>query len=82
MTANDFLKQKGIIKEGYSKWICKFEDGNEFDIGQLMDEYLAIQQKEARQLLLNVYNYSDEIGHMLPSTMPDIGKYLKDTFPK
>lgn len=30
-TAEDFLKEKGIIKEGYSKWICRFEDGKEFD---------------------------------------------------
>lgn len=62
-TAEEFLKEKGIIKEGYSKWICRFEDGKEFDIGELIRDYSAQQLKE----------YKDVIRELLPLAEQMIG---------
>lgn len=41
MTATEFLKEKGIIKEGFSSWRCVFEDGKEFVINDLLEEYAS-----------------------------------------
>lgn len=39
ITAEQFLLKKGILKEGFTKWVVKFSDGKEFDIVELMDEF-------------------------------------------
>lgn len=40
-SAIDFLKEKGIIKEGYSSWRCVFQDGQEFIINELFEEFAS-----------------------------------------
>jgi hypothetical protein len=52
-TAKDFLREKGIIKAGHSKWICRFEDGSELDIGDLIKEYSDQQLAAFKEKLKN-----------------------------
>ena len=80
MTANEFLKEKGIIKDDYSKWIVMFEDGTEFNIGELMDEYANRQSLHRRHLLGMVVNHEKNILQFLPETLPLIKKHLEETF--
>ena len=47
-TAKQFLLDKGILKEGFTKWMIRFSDGREFDIAELMDEFIGnIEPKES-----------------------------------
>lgn len=80
MTASEFLKEKGIVKEHHTTWICRFEDGSEFDIGQLMEEYANRQSIYRRHLLGMVVNHEENILQFLPETLPLIKKHLQETF--
>lgn len=41
MKALDYLKNIGIIEEGNSKILIKFEDGREFDVVEVLEDYKA-----------------------------------------
>lgn len=41
----DFLRRKGILNDDATKWIVKFEDGREFDIVALMNEYIQLSER-------------------------------------
>lgn len=73
-TAEEFLKEKGIIKEGYSKWICRFEDGKEFDIGELIRDYSAQQLKEYREVIRELLPY---VNNRISVDLPDWERKLE-----
>lgn len=39
-----FLKEKGILKDGYSKWIVRFSDDSTADIVELIAEFAKLQK--------------------------------------
>lgn len=47
MTAEDFLKQKGLIKEGNTEFVIRFYDGREqAELCHLLTEYASLKLKE------------------------------------
>lgn len=42
MSGNQFLADKGLIQNGYSKFIIRMEDGTEIDLGKMLEEYAII----------------------------------------
>ena len=46
MDAKKFLKVVGILKEGFTSWIIKFNDGRNVDVVVLMDQYAKEKVKE------------------------------------
>lgn len=67
----EFLRAKGILTGDNTTWWVKFDDGREFDLGQLLQEYgthrfyegLEFMRKEAGRIIDN-YN----------ATLPDESK--------
>lgn len=40
INSKDYLKNKGILAEGYNHWMIRFSDGQELDLVELFDEFL------------------------------------------
>ena len=49
MTVQEFLRKKGILDCDKNHWYVKFENGNEFNIDELMTEFAKIKVKEHSQ---------------------------------
>jgi hypothetical protein len=50
MTTLEFLKSKGLIAEGNSEFVIKFEDGREFELNRLIGEFDIQRQYTQREL--------------------------------
>lgn len=46
MSAIDFLKEKGILKDGYTKFVITFDNGNKVDVVDLLNEWASEDVKE------------------------------------
>jgi hypothetical protein len=46
MDAKKFLQEKGILNEDKKEWKVIFEDGREFSIVNLMEEYSILKSHE------------------------------------
>jgi len=51
-TAIEFLRDKGILDGKATRWIVTFEDGREFDVVKLMEEFTAIPPESRLKTLL------------------------------
>lgn len=49
-TAIEFLREKEILAEGFTKWQVKFSDEKQFDIVELMKEFAKMKCKEQQEL--------------------------------
>lgn len=49
MYAQEFLRQKGILRNGATTWIVTFENGETIKIDELMEEYKNLQLDESTQ---------------------------------
>ena len=52
-TAIEFLREKEILAEGFTKWKVKFSDEREFDFVELMKEFAKMKCEEQRQKVGN-----------------------------
>jgi len=52
MKAEQFLKDKGILQEGFTKWVVKFSDGREFGVVNLLNEYAKAYHLEQSKDLI------------------------------
>lgn len=82
MKALDFLKGKGLIKEGNSQFIIKFANGPSFELVGLMEEFKerilnpksAAQYKDGDRVYLK--NDSSGKRYKIVDFNPDTDKYL------
>lgn len=82
MKALDFLKEKGLIKEGNSQFIIKFADGPSFELVGLMEEFLKRNTELAKispkyQIGERVYIIGDPSGkrYTIKDFNPNNGAY-------
>lgn len=52
-TAVEFLREKQILADGFTKWKVKLSDEREFDFVELMKEFAKIKCEEQRQKVGN-----------------------------
>ena len=55
MTALEFLQQKNLVKEGFTKFFI-YNEGVEFDLGAMLDEYALLKNSEKKPPLIIMAN--------------------------
>lgn len=40
-TAVEYLRERGLLKDGFNKFVVSFEDGEQFDVVELIEEYAS-----------------------------------------
>ncbi len=57
MDAKEYLKEIGILKEGFTSWIIKFNDGRNVDVVLLMDQYA---KEKVKEVVKQIYSQSKD----------------------
>lgn len=58
MTAQDFLRQEGLLQDGFTKFHISFDDGKTVELVDLLEKFYDQKAKEA----IIILNEFDRIG--------------------
>jgi len=74
MSAVKFLQEKGILSEGGSKWVVKFEDCRIVDIVTLLEDFIKFEskEKEHNDKLLTVEYLIEQHPHISVTNAKDL----------
>ena len=76
MNAEEFLKSKGIIKEGFSEFVITYGDGTKIVVNDLLDEY-ANQSKPYSEVIANQAIQKNKITKYISIFKDVIKTYLE-----
>lgn len=64
-TPKDFLKDKGIIAEGFDDFIISYPDGSKISVNVLLDEYGKLVEESIVQAITDPENQPSQYGTVL-----------------